>query len=318
MPRFYRRYRRRPRRYVRRWFRRRFRRYINGSSRSTVRIKVPVHFTASITQAGDADHTAVATFCPLDSSTSWASVLGQTLYQNYANMYDEVKIIGMKCLINVSSPVGGAEIPSLQIYTGFDRRKAVAEALPSFDELKASSTYQVATAVNNSVAKLQRSLYASDLLEKAQWHDATLSFNPGTGVVTDLAYVSAANNPNFFVPALYVAFAVPGVDTAKTITYTADLMYYFAFRNPKFGGGVTRSANRDSIEYLDRNLDDGGDDLEAQAVRHLNAMAARGDAIGEGVNPRDPAVIRAESNARRRELSEQMMDEHLSRIVRKN
>ena len=41
-------------------------------------------------------------------------------------------------------------------------------------DVKNSATSNIATALNNNVAKLTRSCYASDLMERATWFDATL------------------------------------------------------------------------------------------------------------------------------------------------
>ena len=239
-----RRYPSRYRRYYRRYRRRYARKFVNGSSRSTVRLKVPVTTVGSWIQAANSQGTGVSSICPFDPSTSWVSPLTSGLYRTYCSLYDEVKCIGMKVRINISSQVGGSDIPSLQIYTAFDRRHGYQEAAPSFEDLKAFSTSMVATAVNNSVAKIERSIYASDLLENAQWHDCTLT---KTGedpnfVYSDGAYVAAGANPNFFVPSMFACMCVPNKTETVTVNGTVDIMYYFAFRNPKYG--ASSSANR--------------------------------------------------------------------------
>lgn len=260
-----RRYRRyRPRRYIRRYFRRRFRRFINGSSKSMVRLKVPVHSTYGLQQAANQQGTPVAVVgAPfVDSTYTLNSPLASPLYRTYCSLYDEVKCIGFKANINVSSAVGGSDIPSLQILTAIDRRFGYGEAIPSFSDMKVYSTYSMATAVNNSVAKLVRSCYASDLLEKAQWHDCSLSV--AAGVYSDDAYHAAGANPNFFCPTLFICFAVPQILAATQINFTADVTYYFAFRNPKFGGSA--AATKDVVDVMDKVPDSrgpaGGDDMD--------------------------------------------------------
>ena len=260
MPRYGSRYARRYRRYKRfyRMFggRRYRRRFVNGSSKSSIRVKVPKSFNMSWTQSANATATGVSRLCPWDSTVSYASVLSSDLYRTYCTLYDEVKCIGMKVKINISSAVGGSDIPSLQIWTAWDRRIGVNEASPSAADMKTYSTYQVATAVNNSVAKLERSIYASDLLEKAQWHDCTLSALPGS---YDLAYSAAGDNPNFFVPAMFVCMSVPDKTSQVTITGTVDIMYYFSFRNPKYGA-TSSSKDSFSVDVLPRAMDPPGDE----------------------------------------------------------
>ena len=250
-------------------FRRYARRYINGSSKSTVRVKIPMQDYASFNQAAGTVGTGIGAICPFAPSNWNSSPLNSGLYQTYCNLYDEVKCIGMKVKVNVTSQVGGQDIPSLQIYTAFDRRRGTAEASPTYAEMKTYSTFQVATAVNNSVAKLTRSIYAGDLLEKAQWHDCTLATN--AGVKSDAAYTAAGDNPNFFVPGFYIAFAVPGLGAGvgATVNCTYDIMYYFAFRNPKWGGSAGNSKLEiESVEGTRRNLSpDDDDDVDMEAIQ---------------------------------------------------
>lgn len=310
-----RRYRRyRPRRYVRRWFRRRIRRYVNGSSRSTIRVKVPIHFNLSFTQQAAAVGSDVARICPMDNSQSYASVFNSGLYRTYCHLYDEVKIIGMKCNVNVSSQVGGQDIPSLQIYTAFDRRYGFGEASPTFANLQTYSTFNVATAVNNSVAKLQRSIYAGDLLEKAQWHDSTLADptlpagNPDKSADAfyhDKAWEAAGANPNFFVPALEMAMAVPDSQAQKTVNANLDVIYYFAFRNPKYGAAAGAN-QRLEVENLDYRAPPpaGGDDDASDAPD----LMADGDIDGA-------ASASADEPARRSVLSRAPKQSQAARVV---
>ena len=253
-PTLYRRYRRRYRRYRRR--------YVNGSSRSSIRLKVPIHDVDAFTQNANDVGTTVAAICPWTNSIARTSALNSPLYRNYCNLYDEVKCIGMKIKINVSSQVGGSDIPSLQIFTAFDRRYGHTDSAPNYQALKTYATYQVATAVNNSVAKLERSIYASDLLEKAQWHDCSLSL---TGAYyDDDAYKDSGSNPNFFVPSLFLCFAIPQTTAQTVVRCTYDIMYYFAFRNPKYGGSSSPSKlDVETLSYSTRSIDPSLGDGEA-------------------------------------------------------
>lgn len=284
-----RRYRRyRPRRYVRRWFRRRFRRFVNGSSRSMIRLKVPCTGSFTWTQAADTQGTTVTRFSPFVPSSSVISPLHTGLYRAYCNLYDEVKCIGMKLKLSVSSAVGGSDIPSLQIYTAFDRRFGVGDDVPTFAQLKEYSTYMVATAVNNSVAKLERSCYASDLLEKAQWHDCSLDLSAGT--YSDKAYTAAGANPNFFCPAAFIAMAIPDKTNEIAVTGTVDIMYYFAFRNPKYGG--TSSNSKFETTVLDRRSVDNGDTLDLDEEEMVDAPPPAATAAADPDPPRRVTTAR--------------------------
>lgn len=266
-----------------------------------IRLKVPISYTVTWTQAADADGASPHALNAWKASSGSGSALSSPLYRSYANLYDEVKCIGMKVKLSVSSAVGGTDIPSLQIYTAFDRRRGISEAAPSFADMKIYSTYMVATAVNNSVAKLERSIYASDLLEKAQWHDCTLSLSGGT--YNDKAYVAAGDNPNFFSPSCFIAMAIPGKTTETTVTGNIDVMYYFAFRNPKYGGSSVNSKFETSV--LDRaNLDRGDGDVDDEEMVDAPPPAATAAA--------DPEPVRRVTTARHGRVVSDRSDPKLS------
>lgn len=271
-----RRYPQRYRRYFRRYRRYYRRRFVNGSSRSTVRLKVPVIQTFNVTRPANSHGTTFARFCPFhtwSAANTTPSALGSELYRIYCDLYDEVKCIGMKVKVNICNQVGGTDIPSLEIYTALDRRTGYGEPNVTFANVRKFSTFSMATAVNNSVAKIERSCYASDLMEKAQWHDCSLTLTKdGDGNVTaasDSAYVQAGANPNFFVPCFFLGFDVPTKTTEITINFTTEVMYYFSFRNPKYGG--SSSAAKLSVDRLDgiRAVPDGDDDVDMGSIPPL-------------------------------------------------
>lgn len=275
MPYYYRRgYRRRwrlGRRYRRRIYRRSYaRRYVNGSSRSSLRMKCTETFTTA-QNAGygnGATGAYVNHIVPYDGLLNGA-VTRNPLYQAYAALYEETKLIGMKVNLSVTSAVGGQDTPSLQIYTSWDRRHGYGEPDPTVAEIQASSTSAVATALNNNVAKLSRSIYASDLMEKAQWHDSSMS-----AADTDQAWVGAAANPNFFCPAFFWFFNSPSLGAVHSINYSVSVTYYVAFRNPKFGGS---SSSKDlparSVTFADEPVDDGDMDDGAPLVEEDDPFA---------------------------------------------
>lgn len=222
-----RRYGRRYRRYRRSYARR----YVNASSRSSIRMKCNETYTNTL-QAGFSDDATSATVLrirPYDGSN--ACLTKNTLYKAYLNLYEETKLIGMKINLSVTSPVGDSVTPSLQIYTAWDRRSGSGEQPFTAAAIKAAASSSVATALNNNVAKLSRSIYASDLIEKAQWHDSSV----GAGDI-DTAWQLQSTNPNFFSPAFFLFFNSPTLGAVHNISYTVSVTYYVAFRNPKYGG----------------------------------------------------------------------------------
>lgn len=250
---YYSRYRRRYRRaygryrrygrYYGRYRRRSYaRKYVNGSSRSVIRLKVPISSSQSFTQPANTQGTPGSLVaCPFVPSNLPYSPLSSPLYRQYAVLYDEVKCIGVKSRISVVSSVGGSDIPALRIYSAWDRRFSTSEMQDgiTFADIQAYSTAQVATAVNNSVAKIERSCWASDLMERAQWHDCSLATS-GASIV-DPVYSNSVN-VNFFAPGLLLAFCVPNQTAATTINISVENTYYYAFRNPKWGAAVGSGA----------------------------------------------------------------------------
>lgn len=251
-PRWY--YRRRPRRYIRKWFKRRFRRFINGSSKSSIRVKIPISttFTLSTSNAGTVK---ALPFSPFVNSASDGSALSSPLYRLYTQLYDEVKCIGGRITLAIGTPIGTATVPSLTIITAWDRRlgRGTLERPTDFATLENYSSQKKAVAVNNSIAKLIRSCYASDIMEKAQWHDCTLS-TPSAGLYQDDAFTDANNNPNFFNPGMWLGASISNA-TAQTITFQADITWYFSFRNPKYGGSAGDAAKQLEDMDIDGQLD---------------------------------------------------------------
>nr|AIY31235.1 hypothetical protein [Dromedary stool-associated circular ssDNA virus] len=265
----YRRRFRRYRRYGRRYLRRRSyaRRYVNASSRSSLRMKCNQTQTTTAT-AGHSDAATGASVWRLRPyANEDTSLTNNPLYQAYLSLYEETKLIGMKVNLAVTSQVGGVDTPSLQIYTAWDRRHGYDDDVPTVAQIKAAATSSVATALNNNVAKLSRSLYASDLIEKAQWHDSSVTAN------VDNAWLTAGNNPNFFCPAFFFFFNSPSLAATHAISFSVSVTYYVAFRNPKYGGS---SASKDlparTVTFA--GGDDGGDMEEEEMLVSPRASAS--------------------------------------------
>lgn len=245
---YYRRYRRRfrgRRRYGRRRYRRSYaRRYVNASSRSSIRMKCVVTGQGTLKSGyGDtlSDPMQILPFSIKDA-TNIVPAGESPLYMAYVNLYEEVKLIGMKIQVSITDQIGGSTLPSLQIYTAWDRRHGRGEGIFTSAEIKNAATSNVATALNNNVAKISRSIYASDLIEKAQWVDS--STMNGTVDKTNAAWYAAGVNPNFFCPAFFMCFGSPSLNAGSEVAsvhYSLSVTYYVAFRNPRYGGSAGAS-----------------------------------------------------------------------------
>lgn len=247
--RFYRRFRRRGYGYARK--------YVNSSSRSNIRMKTAVNSSFNVT-AGHGDNGAGAgvTFVdPLAATTANSMCAASSdLYKTYCSLYEECKMIGARISLSIVSAVGGSDIPSVQIYTSWDRKHGYLEAAPTVDDIKKSATSNVATALNNNVAKLTRSCYASDLMEKATWFDSTLESANGN---RNAAWVAAGSNPNMFCPSFAFFLNCPSLGATKTVAVSISIVYYFAFRNPRYGG----SSQAKLIDLGARTVDDDDGDM---------------------------------------------------------
>lgn len=210
------------------------------------------------------------------SQLAW-SALSSPLYQTYCNLYEEVKCVGVKVQACITTPIGGAEIPAVEVVTAWDRRfKYGEEAVdPGFDGLSTYGNSQQWTAVNNSVAKFTRRCYASDLMEKAQWHDCQL--NESGATIYDTAYVAASTNPNFFCPALLCAFRFPGLaEGTKSLNVSLNIRYYFTFRNPGFGASA---ASKMASQVKSASGDIMMDDILADQIASLQLELEKERAI---------------------------------------
>lgn len=271
----FRRYRRYRRRWLGRYYRRRryyrrsyARRYVNASSRSSLRMKCVQTYSDTANSGYANTLSSVQALFPYNAMIP-SAVVNNPLYQAYRNLYEETKLIGMKVQLSVTSVVGNATLPSLEIYSAWDRRCGQGELLPTGSDLKTMATSNVATALNNNVAKISRSIYASDLMEKAQWHDSEPVSSSNN---TDLAWDTASTNPNFFCPAFFFCFGSPSLASpGTTVNYSISITYYVAFRNPKYGGSA--SSKDLPVRSVAFPADD-GDDFDGDMDEDIQLAAA--------------------------------------------
>lgn len=323
----YNRYRR-----YRRWYKRKYRRFANGSSRSRVRIKVPVQFNVALSVPANDTASNVLTVCPFfNNATATAGTLSEgavrgglsssQLFLNYGNLYDSFKVDGMKVAVSITSPVGTGQgaFPSLSVYTAWDRKFdradfTQANQYPTVDQMRVQSSFLASTALNNSITKLKRSCYASDLFEKAGFvdcHGATLTAQMIAGVANQsFTAFTTSDGGTIAAPAFCPCFMF-GVDTgssidavnARPVTLVVEVMYYVTFRNPKFGG----SAPSAKIDAIERSVQmDGGDfDDDGDLDAPIAAAAAADELPAELLRALDSPPIRSSASdiARERRMA---------------
>lgn len=289
-------------------YRRRYKRFINSSSKSRVRVKIPVTVNATMTVPANSTVSNVISVSPFYGNTTQSGaaigtllgdVFGSPLFAAYQGLYDQVKCDGFKLNFSITSGIGpGGVFPSLSIYTSVDRKlnaNDFAESItsqpnsahyPVASELKNSSTYLSAVALNNSVTKMVRSCYASDLFEKASFADASQKqqLMKVNAVANQSVRCFAGTDPSF-VPCMYFACDTgSSVDTANSrdCAVVIEIMYYLTFRNPKYGGGGLSSAKTISVPrgpiFPDDDGDmDGEDDMDIGGDMDAGAAQAAAD-----------------------------------------
>ena len=300
-------YRRRGRYYRLRYRRGRFsrrrissRKYVNGSTRSTIRMKTVLDASTSVNLTTASPFNQPTKINALSTTnTGGLSLPASPLFRQYAGLYDEMKIIGMKVTLAVATPVGNAALPSIQIHTAWDRHSHYGEAPPTAGDMNAAATYTTSTALNNNVAKITRSIYASDLMEKAMMFQASVNGNNPWSIP---AFENAGATFLPFSPGFMWYVRVPQLAADVTVNFNISIVYYVGFRSPRFGGSGGRAVLRD-LGALPAAPDDDDDDMDAPGDADdsgfpdgATASAAVADAPGD-------ADLSAPQPVSRRQLS---------------
>ena len=277
-----------------------------ASSRGRLRVRVPVQQLVTLTVPAQSIDSNVLTASPFYHATNVApravaGAVAQNLYTAYVGLYDQVKCDGVVSNLSVVTPIGGAgALNAIQVIMAYDRMgnqtELLSEAITTAQLFNFSSSV-ARSAINNSVAKMSRSCWASDIQERTVFHDSTLAATQTTRYDRD--YSSNSNKVGYFAPLTMIgvrlAAAAPESDT--TVQVLIEQTYYFTFRQPKYGGDPSSTASLRSIPVmnlrrdarsLDRSddMDDAGglDDEAAQAAQ----PAAQGRRLqGDGEDPNE-------------------------------
>lgn len=305
-------------------------------------MKIPVQFNVTVPVPMNTHESGVLTVCPFyeldDQSGAYTlapyimrgSVVQSQLFQRYAALYDECKCDGLKVALSITTPIGGtgSTFPSLSVYTAWDRKWTpsdfgVTANYPTLANMKAQSSFLASTALNNSITKLTRSCYASDLFEKARFIDAQTAnitlpvYGLAGQTLHSMSSYNGAQAPPSFNPCLLVGFdSGSSVDTAtdRPVALVVEVMYYITFRNPKFGGAAsTRSVALQAIPNLNKALDadDGDMDIDDPLAADVDldddgaqvpagaAVAAAAAADMRSMDARPPSASELAAQARR-------------------
>lgn len=302
---------------------RRYRRFANGSSRSRVRVKMQQRLTFETTIPANATYPvnclSLASFYNNQTLTGAATgcmkggCFAHELFYTYSQLYSQFRLEGMKVNFAVTNPIGaGADFSNLSVYCnverqtqsddfqlGYNPNNPTAPHYPLPLELVHSANTPVAMAVNNSITRFQRQVWASDLLERCTFVDCGTNVSNKTINGQSNQATEQLNDDNpAFSPTLF--FTVATSDTAgqaRQVNFLVDVTYYVQFRNPKYAAGmdsIAKGGSRilpapaggsDAVIDMDGqdDMDDGpgGDDgpPETRSGRILGAAALGGAAV---------------------------------------
>lgn len=288
MPRAYRRTYRRYRRYPysrRRWGSSRFRKryYRSGivNSRSRMRVRIPLQQQLTVQIPANNNASTCVCVCPWANTTSTTGnavrindANGQSLgfvqtslYTAYSNLFDEVKFDGMKVKAAVVDTIGaGGAYAGVTVSSVVERNVNKEDVPPNSTNMNQWSSYSFRNVINNSVAKITRSVWATDLPERVTFADTQIGGGgANTGVAAPGTYLRAwrdgAFSGSFFKPAVYITASPSNVTAAlRTIVFMVEVVGYFTFRCPKYtSSGSSKSAEdfaKVVAETKDAQVDD--------------------------------------------------------------
>lgn len=293
----YRRYRRYP--YLRRryWGSSRFRKryYRNGvvNSRSRVRVRIPKQ--AMLTVQIPANTTAATSVCIMPwcntTATTGNNVAinaanGQSfgftdtgLFQAYCGLFDEVKFDGMKVRAAVVDTIGaGGAYAGVTVASVIERMCQKEDVPPNSTNMNQWSSYSFRNVINNSVAKISRSVWATDLNERIQFLDTELiATGAGTPVAAPgnclRAWRDGSVGSSWFKPAIYLT-ATPSAQAAalRTINFMVEVVAYFTFRCPKYSSSGSSKQAEDFTKLLNSTKEDQVDDQSFDRLVHEDTL----------------------------------------------
>ena len=182
-----------------------------ASSRGRIRVRVPVQQLVTLTVPAKSIDSNVLTASPFYHSNAFAPLavagaVAQNLYTAYVGLYDQVKCDGVVSSLSVVTPIGGSGgLNALQVIMAYDRcgnKEELVDSALTTDKLFNFSSSVARSAITNSVAKMSRSCWASDIQERTVFHDSALSATQNSRYDSD--YFSNSKKVGYFAPMVMV------------------------------------------------------------------------------------------------------------------
>lgn len=213
---------------------------------------IPVQDAFTMTVGAGQYYTAVGGVCPYYSAknsssasaiSTKASMVSSILYRTYSQLYDEVKINAVSVDISFMTVIGaGGVVPAAKFFTSWDRNCTFSECvqrngIPNNVQIQTGSESQVALLTNTSSMIIKRFVRATDLIEKARFHDCTVS-EDANGYYDEMWGHGDGHNDVGFCPAMFFCLntaASPASGNVFSFSVSLEVKWYVTFRNPKFG-----------------------------------------------------------------------------------
>ena len=258
-----------------------------------MRVRIPLQATLSVAVPANTTAATSICICPWANTTNRTgnnvainNANGQSLgfvdsdlFTAYSNLFDEVKFDGVKVRAAVVDTIGaGGNFAGVTVASVIERNCNKEDIPPNSTNMNQWSSYSFRNVINNSVAKITRSVWASDLNEKIQFSDcATIAGGAGTSVAAPGTYLRAwrdgSNTSTFFKPAIYITAApATAAGAARTITFLVELVGFFTFRCPKYTSSGSAKQAEEFTKLLDQTKDAQIDDEGFERIVHEDTL----------------------------------------------
>lgn len=269
----YRRYRRYPRRFRRRGYRRG--RIINRSSRSRVKVNFMGETFVDLGWNANNATSSQLLVSPFYQNVTTpvgnrygamfpAALVSQASFLTFASCYEQCRLIGCKVIVTVNTPVGASQnFTDVTMYSTIVRQFSLYDLehnMLTWPAIGASSSSKRVTFVNNTVNKLGRACYASDLQERIDFVDSQSSYPYGSNLTPRYSDGTALNQQaiasltcatdvesNVCHPKFCPVFVFQGNtsdvrNNNRTLKLLVRITGTFEFRGPRFGQAASGSA----------------------------------------------------------------------------
>lgn len=215
----------------------------SGTKRINVSLQTRV--TTQLTLKAASNNTNVIAISPFGwPNNAVMSVTGALAdipsYVAYSTLFDQVKLNSFYVRFNVNRSLPGLVDATSDLLTAIDRNGTESDLTQdhdfTFPMLRSSSSTLRTNFNGHSTFTTNRSYYASDMLEKYTFYDATPS---KTNVHQIIAWKSSSVTG--FTPILFFGMetSLTPSSATRSIRVDLDIVYNLTFRNPKNGMNIT-------------------------------------------------------------------------------